>query len=310
MQTLRFGIDLGGTKTELVALRVDGSVAYRQRQPTPAHSYSDILQLIRTMIQRAERELNCRAAVGIGIPGSPNRQGIIRNANTRVLNGTHLQADLQTLLQRPVRIRNDADCFTLSEASDGAAAGAATVFGVIIGTGTGGGIALNGQLLQGANGIAGEWGHNPLPWPQPGEGRDGPACFCGRHSCIETFLSGPGFSARHAADGGRHGAAPDIVQRALTGDAAASLSLERYCERMARALAHIINVLDPDVIVLGGGMSNIDALYQRVPALWQPWIFSDSVCTRLVRAHHGDSSGVRGAAWLWHSAELNTAAPT
>lgn len=300
MHSVRIGIDLGGTKIELAALDDTNQIIYRQRLPTPVNDYQATLYTIQQMILSAEQALQTVASVGIGIPGSPDRHGQIRNANSQHLNGQFLQADIERLLSRPVRLRNDADCFALSEAIDGAGADAKVVFGVIIGTGTGGGIVINRQLLSGPNGIAGEWGHNPLPWPEAGEGRDGPPCFCGRHGCIETFLSGPGFSARHRDLTGSDCSPAAIFTAAGAGSGAAVQSATLYYERLARALAHVINIIDPDVIVLGGGMSNVAEIYREVPRRWQPWIFSAEVTTRLRPATYGDSSGVRGAAWLWN----------
>ena len=292
--SLRFGIDLGGTKTEIIAL--EGSdERLRRRLPTPQGDYPATVQTIVRLVQEAEQQLGARGSVGIGIPGtrSPDH-GRIKNANSTCLIGQDLQGDLQHLLQRPVRLANDADCFALSEASDGAGAGADSVFGVILGTGVGGGIVIHGRLLAGPNAIAGEWGHNALPWRTPA---DGPArrCYCGLDDCIETFLSGPGWAARSAL--GLNAA--DLARLAQDGEPAAAQALETYCEQLARALASVINVIDPQVIVLGGGLSNIPALYQRVPPLLVRHVFSDQVNTRLVQARHGDSSGVRGAAWLW-----------
>lgn len=292
--SLRFGIDLGGTKTEIIAL--EGSdERLRRRLPTPQGDYPATVQTIVRLVQEAEQQLGARGSVGIGIPGtrSPDH-GRIKNANSTCLIGQDLQGDLQHLLQRPVRLANDADCFALSEASDGAGAGAASVFGVILGTGVGGGIVIHGRLLAGPNAIAGEWGHNALPWRTPA---DGPArrCYCGLDDCIETFLSGPGWAARSAL--GLNAA--DLARLAQDGEPAAARALDTYCEQLARALASVINVIDPQVIVLGGGLSNIPALYQRVPPLLVRHVFSDQVNTRLVQARHGDSSGVRGAAWLW-----------
>jgi fructokinase len=292
--SLRLGIDLGGTKTEIIAL--EGSdERLRQRLPTPQGDYPATLQTIVRLVREAEHQLGARGSVGIGIPGtrSPDH-GRIKNANSTCLIGQDLQGDLQRLLQRPVRLANDADCFALSEASDGAGAGADSVFGVILGTGVGGGIVIHGRLLAGPNAIAGEWGHNALPWRTPA---DGPArrCYCGLDDCIETFLSGPGWAARSAL--GLNAA--DLARLAHDGEPAAAQALNTYCEQLARALASVINVIDPQVIVLGGGLSNIPALYQRVPPLLVRHVFSDQVNTRLVQARHGDSSGVRGAAWLW-----------
>jgi fructokinase len=251
------------------------------------------------LVRSVEEEVSASGTVGIGIPGtiSPDT-GLVKNANSTWLIGKSLQADLERLMCRPLRFANDANCFALSEAVDGAASGASIVFGVIVGTGTGGGIVVNRHVLTGANGIAGEWGHNPMPWPRPEES-PGPACYCGRTGCIETFLSGPGLALEYAsADASVQ--PEEIVRRASAGEPHAAACLDRYEERMARALASVINVVDPDVIVLGGGLSNIDRLYDNVPLRWPPFVFSDRIHTRLVRAAHGDSSGVRGAAWLWN----------
>jgi len=291
---LRLGIDLGGTKTEIIAL--EGSdERLRRRLPTPQGDYPATLRTIARLVREAEVELGRQGSVGIGIPGtrSPDH-GQIKNSNSVCLIGQDLQGDLERLLQRPVHLANDADCFTLSEASDGAGAGASSVFGVILGTGVGGGIVIHGRPLAGPNAIAGEWGHNPLPWRTP---EDGPArrCYCGLDDCIETFLSGPGWAAR--SDLGLQAA--ELAELARRGEPAADQALATYCEHLARALASVINILDPEVIVLGGGLSNIPALYERVPPLLVRHVFSDQVNTRLVRARHGDSSGVRGAAWLW-----------
>ncbi|WP_137887280.1 ROK family protein [Pseudomonas sp. 2FE] len=292
--SLRFGIDLGGTKIEIVALENNQPV-HRRRLATPQGDYAATLATIAALVAQAERELGASGSLGVGIPGtrSPDH-GRIKNANSICLIDQDLQGDLERLLQRPVRLANDADCFALSEASDGAGAGAATVFGVILGTGVGGGVVVNGRLLSGPNAIAGEWGHNPLPWHRP---EDGPArrCYCGLEDCIETFLSGPGWAARSglALD------AAALALAAMRADAAAQQALERYCDQLARGLAAVINLLDPHVIVLGGGLSNIGALYEQVPRLLPRYVFSDRVNTRLLPAQHGDSSGVRGAAWLW-----------
>jgi len=292
--TLRFGIDLGGTKIEIVGL--DGErECLRRRVTTPRGDYAATLATVAELVRDAERELGRRGSVGLGIPGtvSPDH-GRIKNANSTCLIGQDLQGDLERLLERPVRLANDADCFALSEASDGAGAGAYSVFGVILGTGVGGGIVIDGRLLRGPNAIAGEWGHNPLPWRTPA---DGPPrrCYCGLDDCIETFLSGPGWAARSGlgADAGR------IAEAAASGAPSARTALARYCDQLARALASVINVLDPEVIVLGGGLSNMPALYREVPPLLVRHVFSDRVNTRLLPARHGDSSGVRGAAWLW-----------
>ncbi|HEY3380214.1 MAG TPA: ROK family protein [Vicinamibacterales bacterium] len=296
----RIGIDLGGTKIEAIALADDGSIPVRLRVPTPRQDYQGTLDAIAGLVREVESAIGGhRCTVGIGMPGvvSP-ATGLVKNANSTWLIGHAIEEELAALLQRPVRLANDANCFALSEASDGAGAGADCVFGVIIGTGTGGGVVVHGHLLTGRNAVAGEWGHNPLPWPTGAES-PGPACYCGRHGCIETFISGPGLARDHRAMTGGAVDAAEIVRCAGQGDAAASASLARYEQRMARSLATIINVLDPDVIVLGGGMSKVERLYRNVPGLWGPFVFSDRVDTRLVPPAHGDSSGVRGAAWLW-----------
>jgi fructokinase len=298
---VKIGIDLGGTKIEIIALDDGGATLVRRRVATPRDDYDSTLRALTELTLAVEQELGRRATVGVGIPGtiSPDTD-LVKNANSTWLIGRPLGRDLERLLSRPLRFANDANCFALSETVDGAARGASTVFGVIVGTGVGGGIVVNGQVLIGANGIAGEWGHNPMPSPRPEEW-PGPDCYCGRTGCIETFLSGPGLSLEYAS--ADVSVAPtEIVRRATAGEPLAAACLDRYEERMARALAGIINVLDPDVIVLGGGLSNIDRLYDNVPLRWSKFVFSDRVHTRLVRAAHGDSSGVRGAAWLWNSA--------
>ncbi len=295
---MRIGIDLGGTKIEVIAIDTDGGERFRQRAPSPRGDYTATLDTVAALVADAERAAGT-GTIGIGIPGTISpATGLVKNANSTWLNGRPLAEDLVARLGRPVRLANDANCFALSEAADGAAAGHRVVFGVIIGTGTGGGVVVNGQALVGANAIAGEWGHNPLPWPAEGEW-PGPDCYCGRTGCIETFLSGPALSRDHASATGQALDAVTIARQACAGDTAAVATLARYERRLARGLASVINVLDPDVIVLGGGLSNINSLYARVPALWGDYVFSDHVATRLVRAVHGDSSGVRGAAWLW-----------
>lgn len=300
---MRLGIDLGGTKIEIIALDQAGQVCLRRRVPTPRGDYGATLAAIADLVQGAEAALGVRGSVGIGTPGALSRvTGRLRNSNSVWLNGQPLKEDLERLLARPVRIENDANCFALSETTDGAAAGAPVVFGVILGTGTGAGIVVHGRLLTGPNAIAGEWGHNPLPWPR-GDELPGPACYCGRHGCLETWLSGPGLARLHQARTGEALAAHDIAARAAAGDERCEATLAQYEERLARGLAHVINLLDPDVIVLGGGLSNLERLYVNVPRLWQPYVFSDRVDTRLVQNRHGDSSGVRGAAWLWNEAE-------
>jgi len=297
---MRIGIDLGGTKIEGIAIDADRAERLRRRIPAPRGDYSRTLAAVVGLVHDIERELGARGTVGVGIPGTISpATGLIKNANSTWLIGEPLADDLPRLLDRPVRFANDANCFALSEATDGAAAGADVVFGVIGGTGTGGGVVVNRQVLTGANAIAGEWGHNPLPSPRGSES-PGPPCYCGRRGCIETFLSGPGLAHDYVESGGWGATAQEIAARAAAGEAIALATLTRYEERMARALAGVINLLDPDVIVLGGGLSNIERLYDRVPRLWGPHVFSDGVATRLVRAAHGDSSGVRGAAWLWN----------
>lgn len=296
---MRIGIDLGGTKIAGVALAADGRELQRRRIASPQGDYDASLTAIAGLVAALERDTHERGTVGIGIPGAVSpATGLIKNANSTWLIGKPLAEDLARLLARPVRLANDANCFALSEATDGAGAGASVVFGVIIGTGTGGGVVVDGRVIAGANAIAGEWGHNPLPSPRDEE-RPGPACYCGRSGCIETFLSGPALGRDYAAGDGPTITAAEVAERAASGDPRALAALARYEERFARAIAGVINVLDPDVIVLGGGLSNIDRLYVNVPALWSPYVFSDRVATRLVRAAHGDASGVRGAAWLW-----------
>ena len=299
---MRIGIDLGGTKTEIIALDAQGAPRLRRRVPTPAQDYDAIVRTLRSLVEQAERELGTRATVGVATPGAVSvATGTIKNSNTTSLTGRPLPADLEQALGRPVRLANDANCMALSEAVDGAGAGAEVVFGVILGTGTGGGLVVHGRPLAGRNAIAGEWGHNPLPWPRADE-RPGPRCYCGQSGCIETFLSGPGLARDHLEHGGSRGTASEIAAAADAGDPAAQATLDRYVERLARGLAAVINVVDPDVIVLGGGISNIGALYEAVPDRWGPWVFSDRIDTELRPAVHGDSSGVRGAAWLWPAA--------
>lgn len=298
---MRIGIDLGGTKIEGIAIAADGSEQLRRRMPSPRDDYANTLAAVVGLVRGIEDDVGARGTVGIGIPGAISpATGLIKNSNSTWLIGMPLAEDLSRMLDRPVRFANDANCFALSEATDGAAAGAAVVFGVIIGTGTGGGVVVQQRVVTGANAIGGEWGHNPLPAPRDDE-HPGPECYCGRRGCIETFLSGPALARGYIASGGAALTAAEIAVRARAGEPLANRTLERYEERMARALGSIINVLDPDVIVLGGGLSNIGRLYERVPKLWSAYVCSDRVDTRLVRAMHGDSSGVRGAAWLWES---------
>lgn len=303
---MRIGIDLGGTKIEIVVLDTNGALRWRRRVSTPQGDYPATLRAIAALVDEAERASGARASVGIGTPGSPSpASGLIRNANSTCLNGQPLQRDLEALLQRPVRLANDANCLAVSEAADGAGMGARTVFAAILGTGVGGGIVVDGRLLVGANAIAGEWGHNPLPLPAEDE-LPLRGCYCGRRGCIETYLSGPGMAADHLRHTGQPLQAPEIVAGAQAGDARCDATLARYEARLALALAGVINLLDPDVIVLGGGLSQIARLYSKVPQRWLPHVFSDRVVTRLLPAAHGDSSGVRGAAWLWPADEAGS----
>jgi fructokinase/N-acetylglucosamine kinase len=329
--SLRLGIDLGGTKIELVALDAGGQEVLRRRVPTPQNDYLATVAAVAALVHQAESELGQSGSIGIGTPGAISpASGLMKNCNSTCLNGRPLQEDLERALNRNVRLANDADCFALSEATDGAAAGADTVFGVILGTGVGGGVVARGHLLRGANAIAGEWGHSPLPyfqfahaqadrnptgqhpatgeailhpWPSPREFDAAPACYCGKKGCIETWLSGPALTADHVRYGGEDLLAHEIVQLANAGYGPCSTTLARYEERLARALAGVINLIDPDVIVLGGGLSNIARLYDTVPRLWPRYVFSDRVDTKLVPPKFGDSSGVRGAAWLWGGSE-------
>ncbi|MGV8991874.1 MAG: ROK family protein [Thiobacillus sp.] len=327
--SLSFGIDLGGTKIELIALDSTGQELLRRREPTPQNDYVATLAAIAALVHEAETELKQSGSVGIGTPGAISpATGRMKNANSTCLNGKPLKEDVERTLARPVRLTNDANCLALSEAIDGAATGAAVVFGVILGTGVGGGIVVNGQVLNGANAISGEWGHTPLPyfqfahtqadrtttgqhpatgealihpWPSPRELDAAPACYCGKKGCIETWLSGRALAADHVRYGGEDLPAREIAQLAQAGYGPCNATLMRYEERLARALASVINLLDPNVIVLGGGVSNISRLYDTVPKLWARYVFSDRVDTQLVAPKHGDSSGVRGAARLWEA---------
>jgi fructokinase len=292
------GIDLGGTKIEAAALDDHGRVLFRHRVPTPQGDYSATIGAIVSLVDRIEDELRSSAAVGIGTPGAISTSGVMKNSNSLCLIGKPLKTDLEQALNRPVRMANDANCFALSEAVDGAAKGASVVFGVILGTGVGGGVVMDGRVIAGKNGITGEWGHNPLPWPGSTE-IVGPLCYCGKRGCIETFLSGPGMARNHRDTTGQDLSSVDIVSRSVKGDRLCELTLEIYIDRLARSLAHVINILDPDVVVLGGGMSNILPLYDGITSSWSRYVFSDRVDTLLRPALHGDSSGVRGAAWLW-----------
>ncbi|MEX2453736.1 MAG: ROK family protein [Rhodospirillaceae bacterium] len=295
---MRIGIDLGGTKIEGIAI-AGRDVFIRERHPAPVGDYERTVEAVAALVGRIEDAAGQRGSVGIGIPGAVSaRTGLIKNANSTWLIGRPFHADLERRLGRAVRIANDADCFTLSEATDGAAAGASPVFGVILGTGVGGGIAVAGALLSDINAVAGEWGHNPLPWPSDDE-RPGPACYCGKRGCIETFLSGPVLRADFASHTGLDASPEEISAAAERGESSAVAAFARYEDRLARSLSSVINILDPECIVLGGGLSNVARLYTDLPALLPRYVFSDSVETRLVPPLHGDSSGVRGAAWLW-----------
>lgn len=299
---MRLGVDLGGSKIEIIALGDDGNVLLRERVATPQGDYAATLRAVAGLVAAAEARVGAGAtvaSVGVGIPGAESlATGLIKNANSTCLIGQPLRHDLQQLLQREVRIANDANCFALSEAVDGAGAGAPVVFGVILGTGVGAGIVVNGRVLTGANAIAGEWGHNPMPGEHHHE-----TCYCRRKGCIELYLSGPGLAADHRRSVGKLASADfqaiEIARHAANGDTQCEATLQRYEARLARALAQVINILDPDVIVLGGGLSNMDRLYKNVPRLWSEHVFSDRVATQLLKHRHGDSSGVRGAAWLW-----------
>lgn len=296
---MRLGVDLGGTKIEIVGLAADGRELLRRRIATPQGDYRATLTAIAGLVAEAEAELGQTGSVGIGIPGAESlRSGLIKNANSTCLIGQPLRHDLQTLLRREVRLANDANCFALSEAIDGAGRDVETVFGVILGTGVGGGIVIRRQVLVGANAIAGEWGHNPLPRLAAAD-QPAPDCYCGHRGCIETYLSGPGLTADHARHTGETLDAASIECRAAAGDTACEATLRRYEDRLGRALAGVINILDPQVIVLGGGLSNMQRLYRHLPACCAPYVFSDAVDTRFLPPVHGDSSGVRGAAWLW-----------
>lgn len=299
MSRTRIGIDLGGTKTEAVLISPAGTEVVRRRVETPQQDYAATVRMIAGLVSTIEMETASSATVGIGMPGAISpATGLVKNANSTWLIGQPFHRDLELALGRPVRVANDANCLALSEASDGSAAGAEIVFAVILGTGVGGGIAIRGRPVTGVNAIAGEWGHNPLPRPRPDE-HPGPRCYCGQYGCIETFLSGPSFSRAFEAATGRRLRATEIAEAADAGDPTAEAAMLRYEERLARALAAVINLLDPDAIVLGGGLSKMDRLYRTVPALWGEHVFSDRVDTRLLPPLHGDSSGVRGAAWLW-----------
>jgi fructokinase len=295
-------VDVGGTKVEVIAIDRDGVERLRRRIPTPRGSYEDTLEAIRALVVDAEAQVG-PATVGIGMPGTISpATGLVKNANSTWLNGRPFGRDLSNRLARELRLANDANCLALSEATDGAAAGRSPVFAVILGTGVGGGLVVNGEIVVGVNAIAGEWGHNPMPWPTAAEW-PGPPCYCGRTGCIETLLSGPAVERDYERHTGRRATAVAIVAAACAGERAAVEALDRYEDRAARALAAVVNILDPEVIVLGGGLSNVDSLYAGIPRRWTSYVFSDRIDTALARARHGDSSGVRGAAWLWPEQE-------
>lgn len=300
---MRLGIDLGGTKIEIVALD-KGREVLRHRVPTPPSAYPDTIAAIHDLVLSAEKNLGRRGTVGVGIPGAISpKTGLVKNANSTHLIGHPLDKDLQAALGRPIRVANDANCFTLSEACDGAAAGADVVFGIIVGTGCGGGVSVGGRVLNGAHAITGEWGHNPLPSPRPDEIASAPQCYCGRVSCIEAWISGTGLAADFKRRTGRDLHGHDIAAAADAGDSQARAAMEDFYDRFARSLAGIVNVLDPDAIVIGGGLSNIDGLYSQLPARVESYTFTPEGRSRIVKNLHGDSSGVRGAAWLWSEAE-------
>lgn len=304
---LRIGIDLGGTKIEGIVLDEDGVVRARERLPTPRQDYDATIAAIRDLVLRLTQTAGVtsgspESTIGIGMPGSLSpRTGLMQNANSVWLNGRPFDRDLIAALGRPVRLANDANCFALSEATDGAAAGLARVLGIILGTGCGGGIVIDGRLFDGGQGIGGEWGHNPLPWASRQE-HPGPLCWCGRQGCMETWVSGPALEADHFRVSGARLSVPDIAAHADMGDAASRASLERHADRLARGLAHVVNIVDPDVIVIGGGLSELTHLYDRLPALTARHVFSDAPSIRVVPPRWGDASGVRGAAWLWDDA--------
>jgi predicted NBD/HSP70 family sugar kinase len=297
----RCGIDLGGTKIAAVVLDGGGTLIWERRVATPREDYAGTIEAIAALVSEADRAAGSRCTVGVGTPGAISpATGLVKNANSTWLIGRRLHEDLERRLDRDVRLANDANCLAVSEAADGAAAGAHVVFGVILGTGVGGGLAIDGAAITGVNAIAGEWGHNPLPWPEGAE-LPGPACYCGKHGCIETFLSGPGLAADYQRETGGGATGEDVVRRANEREAVAIAVLERWERRLAKSLATVINIVDPDVIVVGGGLSRIARIYEDVPREWVKWVFSDRIDTRFVPAKHGDASGVRGAAWLWAS---------
>lgn len=306
---MRFGVDLGGTKIEIVAIDASGREKLRERIPTPGSSYGDIVAAIRDLVLSAETRLGQLGTVGVAIPGALSaRTGLVKNANTVALIGQPLDKDLAAALARPVRVANDANCFTLSEASDGAAANCDVIFGIIAGTGIGGGICVGGRLLEGAHGIAGEWGHNPLPAPRESEVRGSP-CYCGKRGCIETWISGPALAREYRDRTGRALRAAEIASAAAGGDQAAEATMDDFLDRFARSIASVVNILDPDAIVLGGGLSNIEGLARELPTRVEAYSFTPEAPLRIVKNLHGDSSGVRGAAWLWREEEIASGLP-
>lgn len=303
MSAMRIGIDLGGTKIEVLALGHHGSELYRERIATPRQSYEETVDAICSLVRRAEAKLGARGTVGLAIPGIvSSKSGLVKNANSTILIGHPLDKDIAAALGRPIRAANDANCFTLSEATDGAAAGCDIVFGIIAGTGIGGGVCVGGEVLTGAHAIAGEWGHNPLPSPRPDE-LPGPVCYCGKSGCIEGWCSGPALSAQFDTMTGRKLRPTDIATAAMAGDSDAAAMMDLFLDRFARAIATLVNVLDPNAIVIGGGLSNIEALYTELPHRVEQYGFNPEGPTNIVRNKHGDSSGVRGAAWLWQEGE-------
>lgn len=307
---MRLGVDLGGTKIEILALGPGGQELLRQRIATPRGRYEDTLGAIIALVEGAEAKLGQCGSLGVGIPGTISpKTGLVKNANSTNLIGHPLDRDLSEALHRPVRTANDANCFALSEATDGAAAGASVVFGIIAGTGVGGGVCVGGKVLSGAHRLTGEWGHNPLPWPSVAEIEQAPHCYCGKRGCIETWCSGPALERLYAQESGMHKSLPEIVAAAAAGEPAAIASLELFYDRFARAIASVVNILDPDVIVLGGGISNIAALYETLPPRVERYAFTPELPSRIVKNRFGDSSGVRGAAWLWPEDERGQALP-
>ncbi|MEE2654316.1 MAG: ROK family protein [Pseudomonadota bacterium] len=300
---MRIGVDLGGTKIEFIAIDNDGNTLMRNRIKAPQNKYSETLKAIETGILAIENSLDQIGSIGVGIPGTVSQQtGLVKGANSVWLIGHPIDKDLETILKRPVRVANDANCFALSESIDGAGTGYEVIFGVILGTGVGGGLCINGRIITGPNGIAGEWGHSPMPGVSPKllkQRNKERSCYCGKQNCIETYLSGPGFSKSFLETAGKTLSPQEIVTKLEWGDPMANSVMQNYEQQLSRALSGVINILDPDVIILGGGISNVERLYENVPSLWQKWCFSDRVITPLKRAKHGDSSGVRGAAWLW-----------